>query len=131
MQVLLDTNAFLWWVTNDRKLSSAARKVISNPQNDIFFSIVSAWEIVIKTQIGKLPLPDPPEIYIPSRLSYYGFTTLSITLKDVLQTLSLTQYLQDLRSHLYLLFLVLMFYYIKCSINNFILLKYALYLHLD
>ena len=51
MQVLLDTNAFLWWVTNDKKLSSAARKVISNPQNDVFFSIVSAWEIVIKTQI--------------------------------------------------------------------------------
>ncbi len=85
MQVLLDTNAFLWWVTNDRKLSSAACSIISNPQNDIFFSIVSAWEIVIKFQIGKLPLPDSPEIYIPSRLNYYGFKILSVKMEDVLQ----------------------------------------------
>jgi PIN domain nuclease of toxin-antitoxin system len=86
MQALLDTNAFLWWVTNEKKLSSAAHTIISNPQNQIFFSIVSGWEIVIKTQIGKLPLPESPEIYIPSRLSYYDFKTLSINMKDVLQT---------------------------------------------
>jgi PIN domain nuclease of toxin-antitoxin system len=47
MQALLDTNAFLWWVTNDKKLSSTAHTIISNPQNEIFFSIVSGWEIVI------------------------------------------------------------------------------------
>lgn len=73
MQVLLDTNAFLWWVTNDSKLSAEAKIIISNPQNDIFFSIVSAWEIVIKAQIGKLPLPETPDVYIPSRIAYYGF----------------------------------------------------------
>ena len=56
MRALLDTNAFLWWVTNDPKLSATARTIIANPDNDIFFSIVSAWEIVIKAQIGKLPL---------------------------------------------------------------------------
>ena len=66
MQVLLDTNAFLWWVTNDSKLSSVARNIISNPQNEIFFSVVSAWEITIKAKIGKLPLPESPEVYIPS-----------------------------------------------------------------
>ncbi|NET57101.1 MAG: type II toxin-antitoxin system VapC family toxin [Symploca sp. SIO2E6] len=85
MQALLDTNAFLFWTINDLKLSSAARNLISNQQNEIFFSIVSAWEIVIKAQTGKLSLPDSPEIYIPSRVSYYGFTPLSITMKDVLQ----------------------------------------------
>ena len=95
MQVLLDTNAFLWWVTNDQKLSSTARNIISDTQNDIFFSIVSAWEIVIKSQIGKLPLPDPPEIYIPSRLSYYGFKTLSIKMKDVLQIGNLNNHHND------------------------------------
>ncbi len=85
MKLLLDTHTFLWWVTNDEKLSITARNLISNPQNDIFFSIVSVWEIVIKAKIGKLPLPESPEIYIPSRLSYYGFIPLSINLKDVLQ----------------------------------------------
>jgi PIN domain nuclease of toxin-antitoxin system len=61
MQVLLDTHTFLWWVTNDEKLSSTAHNIISDPQNDIFFSIVSAWEIVIKAKIGKLPLPQSPD----------------------------------------------------------------------
>ena len=85
MQALLDTHTFLWWATNDSKLSAAAHTIIANPQNDIFFSIVSAWEIVIKTQIGKLLLPESPEIYIPSRISHYGFITLSINLEDVIQ----------------------------------------------
>lgn len=96
MKFLLDTNAFLWWVTNDRKLPSSTRDIISDSQNDVFFSIVSAWEIVIKFQIGKLPLPESPEIYIPSRLSYYDFTTFSITLKDVLQVGNLPSYHNNL-----------------------------------
>ncbi|MFM2312695.1 MAG: hypothetical protein RLZZ04_1971 [Cyanobacteriota bacterium] len=86
MQALLDTNAFLWWVTNDKKLSSTAHTIISNHQNEIFFSIVSGWEIVIKTQIGKLPLPESPEVfYIPSRLNYYDFKILPINIEDVLR----------------------------------------------
>jgi PIN domain nuclease of toxin-antitoxin system len=95
MQALLDTNAFLWWVTNDKKLSSTAHTIISNHQNEIFFSIVSGWEIVIKTQIGKLPLPESPEVYIPSRLNYYDFKILPINMKDVFQTWQLELHHKD------------------------------------
>lgn len=95
MTALLDTNAFLFWVTNDVKLSSTAHDFISNQENDIFFSIVSAWEIVIKAQIGKLPLPDSPDIYIPSRLSHYGFQTVTITMKDVPQIWQLETHHND------------------------------------
>ncbi len=95
MQVLLDTNAFLWWVTNDPKLSAKAKTIISNPQNDIFFSIVSAWEIVIKVQIGKLPLPETPDIYLPSRIAYYDFQTLSIEMVDVLKIWQLETHHKD------------------------------------
>ena len=56
---------------------------------------MSAWEIVIKFQIGKLPLPDPPEIYLPSRLNYYNFQTLFISLKDVLQIRNLNNHHND------------------------------------
>ena len=52
-------------------------------------------KLSLKLKLGKLPLPDPPEIYIPSRLSYYGFTTLSITLKDVLQIGNLKNHHND------------------------------------
>ena len=95
MEVLLDTNAFLWWGTNDPKLSATARTIIANPRNDIFFSIVSAWEIVIKAQIGKLPLPEAPDTYIRDRIAHYGFKTLSIEMEDVLQIWQLPQHHND------------------------------------
>ncbi|NJL51219.1 MAG: type II toxin-antitoxin system VapC family toxin [Hydrococcus sp. SU_1_0] len=95
MQVLLDTHTFLWWVTNDSKLSSPAHTIISDPQNEIFFSIVSAWEIVIKAKLGKLPLPQSPDIYIPSRIKHYGFKKTGITLNDVLQVWQLGNHHND------------------------------------
>jgi len=58
MRVLLDTHAFIWWVTNDFQLLDAARACIADPDNDVFLS-TSAWEIVIKVNIGKLILPEP------------------------------------------------------------------------
>jgi PIN domain nuclease of toxin-antitoxin system len=95
MQVILDTNAFLWWVTDDDKLSKAARTIISEPQNTIFFSVASAWEIVIKYQLGKLPLPDPPKLYIPNRVKHYGFIILAIELKEVLRITNLATHHKD------------------------------------
>lgn len=95
MQVLLDTNAFLWWVTDDGKLSAAARSVISNPENLIFFSVVSAWEIVIKYQLGKLPLPEPPKSYIPNRVRHYDFVCLDIGMKSVLAVSDLENHHND------------------------------------
>jgi len=51
---LLDTHAFLWCSENDEKLSPKAAKIIANPENDIFVSIASFWEICIKISIDKL-----------------------------------------------------------------------------
>jgi PIN domain nuclease of toxin-antitoxin system len=95
MLALLDTNAFLWWVTDDYRLSEQAREVISDPGNTIFFSVASAWEIVIKTKLGKLPLPEPPETYIPSRVNYYGFQILPIEMKYVLHISKLENHHND------------------------------------
>lgn len=54
MRLLLDTHAFLWWVTDDSQLSTTAREAIGNESNEVFVSAASAWEIAIKTRIGKL-----------------------------------------------------------------------------
>jgi PIN domain nuclease of toxin-antitoxin system len=54
MNALLDTHAFLWWVVDDPQLSDTARAIISDPSNTIYFSVVSAWEIIIKKGTGKL-----------------------------------------------------------------------------
>ena len=58
MKLLLDTHTLIWWLTNDSTLSQTARKAIANPDNLIFVSAASAWEIAIKKTIGKLQAPD-------------------------------------------------------------------------
>ena len=54
MKLLLDTHAFLWWVTDDKALSGAARTAIADESNIIFVSAASAWEIATKLRLGKL-----------------------------------------------------------------------------
>ena len=54
MKLLLDTHILLWWLGDDKKLSENGRQFIQNPDNDIFVSHVSLWEIQIKTMAGKL-----------------------------------------------------------------------------
>ncbi len=85
MNILLDTHAFLWWVTDNAQLSAVARAAITNPENTIIFSVVSAWEITIKQGTGKLTLPEPAQTYIPSRLEANQFSILPVNLSHVLQ----------------------------------------------
>jgi len=54
MRLLLDTHAWLWWITDDPSLSAAARAAIGDETNDIFVSAASAWEISTKRRLGKL-----------------------------------------------------------------------------
>jgi PIN domain nuclease of toxin-antitoxin system len=55
MQLLLDTHAFLWWLSGDDALSTAARTAIADEGNGVFVSAASAWEITTKHRIGRLP----------------------------------------------------------------------------
>ena len=56
MKVLLDTHTLLWLDISPSMLSSPAVEIIKNPNNELFVSIASLWEIQIKHQIGKLTL---------------------------------------------------------------------------
>ncbi len=69
MKVLLDTHTFLWWVADDPQISVTAKNIITNPDNDIYLSVVSGWQIIIKVGTGKLSLSEPPKIYIPTRIA--------------------------------------------------------------
>ena len=54
MQVLLDTHALLWWLSDDPALTKSARKAIAETKNTIYVSAASAWEIATKVRLGKL-----------------------------------------------------------------------------
>lgn len=61
MKILLDTCAFLWLTTNDPCLSQKAKQAFQNTENSIYLSSVSVWEMLVKHQLGKLPLPTDAE----------------------------------------------------------------------
>ena len=67
MKILLDTHIFLWFISGDSRLSTDVRDVIRNPDNEIYLSVVSVWESIVKYQLGKLPLPESPETYLPKQ----------------------------------------------------------------
>jgi PIN domain nuclease of toxin-antitoxin system len=54
MKLLIDTHILLWWFSDDARLNENARLLISTPDNTIFVSHASLWEIQIKTMAGKL-----------------------------------------------------------------------------
>ena len=56
MRVLLDTHVFLWWINDDPRLSTNAREVIVDGENDLLFSVASVWEMAIKQNLGKLSI---------------------------------------------------------------------------
>jgi PIN domain nuclease of toxin-antitoxin system len=95
MNLLLDTHAFLWWVTDDPQLSATVQSMIAEPNNTIYFSVISAWEIIIKYQSGKLKLPEPATTYISSRLTTNNFSTLPVEIAHVMGVASLPNYHRD------------------------------------
>ena len=78
MRVLLDTCTFLWTITGSKELSRAARQIIADPDNDVFLSAVSTWEIAVKHALGRLPLPRDPVAYIPEKRAQHGIAPLSL-----------------------------------------------------
>ena len=76
MKLLLDTCTFLWLAADDPHLAPAARAGCRSPDNEVFLSSLSAWEIAIKHRLGRLPLPEPPARYVASRRTWLELDTL-------------------------------------------------------
>ena len=58
MPLLLDTHTLIWWLAKNPTLSNTAKDAIANPDNIVFVSAASAWEMAIKKSLGKLQAPD-------------------------------------------------------------------------
>ena len=96
MRYLLDTNALLWFLTGDEKLSNRARQLIDDPSNEKFLSIVSLWEIAIKVKLEKLELDKPFEQMFPERLDFNGIQILDITVDSLTKLTTLPFHHRDL-----------------------------------
>lgn len=78
MKILLDTHIFLWSIANDRRLNERCRDAIRDGDNEVYLSVASVWEAMIKYQLGKLPLPESPETYLPKQRERHQIASLSI-----------------------------------------------------
>ena len=69
MNLLLDTCALLWFLSDDPQLSANAKTAIQDPANVRWLSPISLLEIALKVRIGKLPLSAPFGVLFPAQLA--------------------------------------------------------------
>jgi PIN domain nuclease of toxin-antitoxin system len=85
MKLLLDTCTFLWVITDAPALSAKARELFQSPEHDVYLSAGAAWEIGTKYSLGRLPLPEPPERFVPAMREAHAIEALPIDEESVLQ----------------------------------------------
>jgi PIN domain nuclease of toxin-antitoxin system len=78
VRLLLDTCTFLWLSTGDEALSTRALDWITDPENEVFLSAVSTWEIAVKHRLGRLPLPEAPERFVPVQRAAHEIAFISL-----------------------------------------------------
>jgi len=91
MKYLLDTHILIWWAENNKKLKPRYKEIIADPVNMIFISVVSVWEVIIKTKLKKIRL----KTSIEKIIERYGFHILDIRIDHVLELNKLKDYHKD------------------------------------
>lgn len=89
MNILLDTQAFLWAVADSSKMTERAREVFYNPQNSLYLSAASYWEICIKMSLGKLRLEKGWKKVIDKEMSINSIKWLKLKKEHMVRLLYL------------------------------------------
>lgn len=95
MKLLLDTQCWLWWFAQPERLNEEAIAQMADESNQLWFSVASIWEIGIKVAMGKLPLPEPIDSYISTRMMQIGSQYLEITASHALGAAALPLHHRD------------------------------------
>lgn len=77
MKLLLDTHLLLWAAEGLERLPPGAQPLMSNTDNDLFFSVASLWEVVIKSGLGREDFKVDPRVLRRGLLDN-GYSELSI-----------------------------------------------------
>lgn len=95
MKALLDTHTFLWWITDDPRLSSRSREIIADGNNELFLSASSGWEIAIKARLGKLEIPGNVDSFILEQMSRNAIGSLPVLMRHALHVYELPDHHRD------------------------------------
>jgi PIN domain nuclease of toxin-antitoxin system len=95
VKLLLDTQVWLWMQASPERLVAKVRRRIVDPATELLLSAASIWEMSIKYQLGKLPLPAAPRVYVPDRLQRHGVSVLPVGAEHALLVGELPRYHRD------------------------------------
>ena len=85
MRVLVDTHTFLWALLKDHRLSARAKQILISREHELYFSLVSLWEIAVKMKIGKLNTVGSSVTYLRDEMVEYNMELLPIRYEHILQ----------------------------------------------
>ena len=88
MKLLLDTHLLIWAAEDIKRVPAGARALMEAPENDLYFSVASLWEIAIKNGLRNLPLPEPAQIFLPRARALHKIASLNLN-EDAIVQLSL------------------------------------------
>ena len=86
---------WLWWFAEPDRLQEATIAQIVDETNELWFSAANVWEMGIKVGLGKLPLPEPIDRYLSSRMKQLGARSLEIRVDHALQAGGLPSHHRD------------------------------------
>ncbi len=95
MNILIDTQAIIWFAENNAHLSNQARAPMEDTGNDCFISMASFWEISIKINLGKLDIKGLSLQAFMDEVSDNDFLTLDIRRDHILENEKLSLYHRD------------------------------------
>ena len=95
MKFLLDTRCWLWLQAERKRFNAEFLETLADPASERYLSAASVWEIAIKYAVGKLPLPEPPAIYVPERMRLSRFEGLAIMQAHVIAVAVLPPHHRD------------------------------------
>lgn len=95
MRYLLDTCTWIFLLNNDTRINEQQKQIVRDSQNNIYISVVSAWEMTIKVQKGKLELPKLIEKLVFEACIKDNFKILNLDVFSVLNTKNLPNHYKD------------------------------------
>ena len=95
MKILLDSCTYLWMLQDSPELSESARRILLEPDQEIYLSTVSLWELSAKHSLGGLSLPKNTEKFFRETLERYSLTELPLRLEAVTQLQKLPHHHKD------------------------------------
>lgn len=95
MRLLLDTHVLLWLSLSPERIKASVRDRIEDPSTEVYVSVASLWEIVIKEATGKLRLPDVAETFWRRQTGESGIAALPIGAEHVLGVAALPDIHRD------------------------------------